>query len=110
MEREQSFADWLKQRRKALDLTQPDLARLVGCAVITIQQIEGERRRPSMQIAELLASHLEIPVDQRGAFLRLARTHALVPRSALRSQISPDTPTNVPVPLTPLIGREQEVA
>ena len=110
MEREQSFADWLKQRRKMLDLTQPDLARLVGCAVITIQQIEGERRRPSMQIAELLASHLEIPVDQRGAFLRLARAHALVPRSALRSQISPDTPTNVPVQLTPLIGRAAEVA
>src|SRR4051812_42308029 len=105
MEREQSFAHWLKQRRKALDLTQHELARLVGCAVITIQQIEGERRRPSKPMAELLANHLEIPADQREAFLRLARTHAAVLRSAPLSHISPDMPTNVPVPLTPLIGR-----
>ena len=110
MEREQSFASWLKQRRKALDLTQHDLARLVSCAVITIQQIEGDRRRPSTQIAELLASHLEIPADQREIFVRLARTHALVPRSALLSQMPPDTPTNVPVPPTSLIGRAAEVA
>src|ERR671930_478330 len=27
-----SFGTWLKRRRKALDLTQADLARLVGCA------------------------------------------------------------------------------
>ncbi len=110
MEREQSFASWLKQRRKALDLTQHELARLVGCAVITIQQIEGERRRPSMQIAELLASHLEIPIDQRETFVRLARTHAGVPCSAPLSQMSPDIRTNVPVPLTSLIGRAAEVA
>lgn len=47
MEREQTFASWLKQRRKALDLTQADLARLVGCAVVTLQKIEEGRRRPS---------------------------------------------------------------
>jgi predicted ATPase/transcriptional regulator with XRE-family HTH domain len=111
MEREQSFAHWLKQRRKALDLTQHDLARLIGCAVITIQQVEGERRRPSKQMAELLATHLGIPVGEREAFVRLARTHALVPRPAPLSQLSePATPTNVPVPLTPLIGRAAEVA
>ena len=28
-----SFGQWLKQRRKALDLTQEALARRVGCAV-----------------------------------------------------------------------------
>ncbi len=111
MEREQSFAQWLKQRRKALDLTQQDLARLVGCAVITIQQIEGERRRPSLQMAKLLADHLRIPIDEREVFVRSARTHALVPRSAPLSQISePNTPTNLPVPLTPLIGRAAEAA
>src|SRR5215813_7726448 len=111
MEHEQSFAHWLKQRRKALDLTQHDLARLVGCAVITIQQIEGERRRPSIQMAERLANHLDISVDEREAFLHLARTHALVPRMApLPQPPEPDTPTNLPVPLTSLIGRAAEVA
>ena len=30
------FKDWFKQRRKALDVTQEDLARQVGCSVATI--------------------------------------------------------------------------
>lgn len=81
MEREQTFASWLKQRRKALDLTQADLARLVGCAVVTLQKIEEGRRRPSKQVAELLAQHLEIAPDTREAFLLLARADPPVARS-----------------------------
>jgi hypothetical protein len=33
-----AFAEWVRQRRKALDLTQTMLARRVGCAVITIKK------------------------------------------------------------------------
>jgi hypothetical protein len=61
-------------------------------------------------MAELLANHLDIPADQREAFLRLARTHAPVLRSAPLSHMAPDMPTNVPMPLSPLIGRATEVA
>ena len=109
MEREQTFASWLKQRRKALDLTQADLARLVGCAVVTLQKIEEGRRRPSKQVAELLAQHLEIAPDMRETFLRVARADPPVARST-PLQPAPPPPPHVPVPLTPLIGRAAESA
>ncbi len=47
-----SFGHWLQQRRKALGLTQADLAHLVGCATVTIHKVESEERRPSKAIAE----------------------------------------------------------
>jgi transcriptional regulator with XRE-family HTH domain len=68
-----SFGQWLKQRRQMLDLTQRELAQQVGCAEITIQKIEANRRRPSKQIAELLAEQLDIAVNERPAFVRFAR-------------------------------------
>ena len=33
-----SFGEWLKQRRKALDLTQNELAERVGCSLATIRK------------------------------------------------------------------------
>jgi transcriptional regulator with XRE-family HTH domain len=68
-----SFGLWLKQRRKMLDLTQADLARRVGCATITIQKIEADERRPSLQVAELLADCLDIAPADRPTFLKVAR-------------------------------------
>ncbi|MDQ5854132.1 MAG: protein kinase [Chloroflexota bacterium] len=67
------FRDWLKARRKALDLTQDELALLIGCTGESIRKIEAGAQRPSKQIAERLADRLEIPVGERGEFVRLAR-------------------------------------
>ena len=50
-----SFGEWVQHRRLALDLTRPALARQVGCSPITIKKIERDERRPSRQIAALLA-------------------------------------------------------
>ena len=45
MENVRSFGQWLKQRRKTLDLTQAELARQVGCATVTLQtEQEGYMR------------------------------------------------------------------
>src|SRR5690349_21218342 len=63
------FGQWLKQRRKALDFTREDLAQRIGCAVVTLKKIEAGERRPSKQIAELLGQHLNIPLDNRVAFV-----------------------------------------
>jgi len=75
-----SFGYWVRRRRKALDLTQAELARRVGCAEVTIQKIETDERRPSYQIAELLAEHLRIPPAERTNFLASARAELAVDR------------------------------
>lgn len=53
-----SFGMWVRQRRKALDLTQAALARLVACAEVSIRKIEADAFRPSREIAESLANCL----------------------------------------------------
>lgn len=73
MEEEFSIGYWIKRRRKALDMTQKDLANYVGCASITIAKIESDERRPSTEMAELLAEHLDIPVEQRATFVKIMR-------------------------------------
>lgn len=120
MQSDISFGRWLKQRRKALDLTQDDLARQVGCSVVTIRKIEVDERRPSRQIAELLAHHLAILPHERSAFLQFARGDTgsiprLLPDVAAKPPRQPEAwqlrkrPTNLERPLTPLIGRTAEV-
>jgi len=62
-----SFGTWLKQRRKALDMTQQEVAILVACSVVTVRKIEGDIARPSRQIAERLADPHRLWI-RRGRF------------------------------------------
>ena len=68
-----SFGKWLKQRRKALDLTQMELADLVGYAAVTIRKIEHDMARPSKQMTLRLADVLAITDDERASFIAFAR-------------------------------------
>jgi len=68
------FGIWLRQRRKALDLTQEQLAATIDVSLPTIVKIEAGQRRPSRQVAELLTRCLEVPPEEQAAFMRLART------------------------------------
>jgi len=97
-----SFGQWLKQQRKARDLTQANLARLVGCASITLRKIEAGALRPSRQVAERLADLLALAPVERAAFVAQARGTA---RYTLG-----DSLTNLPASPTPLIGRERDIA
>lgn len=90
-----SFEDWVKQRRKELDMTQAQLAARAGYAVVTIRKIEQATRRPSRQMAELLAEALAIPEAQRDAFLRMARHQYIDPSSV------PQPVSETPSPLRP---------
>jgi transcriptional regulator with XRE-family HTH domain len=110
-----SFGYWLRLKRKALDLTREGLADRVGCSAATIRKIEAEERRPSVQIVGRLADILDVPPDERTAFLRFARgdwtntpgeTTALAPWRA--ATIS--TRSNLPAVTTSLVGREIEIA
>jgi DNA-binding XRE family transcriptional regulator len=103
-----SFGQWLKQRRNTLDLTRDDLANLIGCAVITLYKIEADKRRPSKQIAELLAQHLNIPLADRAVFIRFARAEAIKSDAPFGTPFHP--PTNLPAPPTPIIGRDAGLA
>jgi transcriptional regulator with XRE-family HTH domain len=68
-----SFGGWLKQRRNELGLTQEELAERIGCSRIALQKMENGERRPSGQIAHLLAEHLRIPADEIEQFITFAR-------------------------------------
>src|SRR5215211_8220602 len=81
-----SFGLWIKRRRKALDLTQDALAALVGCSKDLIAKIEGDARRPSREIASLLASHLQLAADERIRFIQVARAEVGADRLAPPAQ------------------------
>src|SRR6266498_3736653 len=73
MEDDASFGHWLTRRRQAMHVQRTELAARIGCAVVTLQKIETDERRPSRQIAERLAEHLSIPLHAREIFVRVAR-------------------------------------
>jgi DNA-binding XRE family transcriptional regulator len=68
-----SFGYWVRRRRKILDVTQAELAGNASCSLSMLRKIERDERRPSLQLAELLADHLAVEEQERQAFLRLAR-------------------------------------
>jgi predicted ATPase/DNA-binding XRE family transcriptional regulator len=103
-----SFGQWLKQRRKALDLTREDLSGRIGCAAVTLYKIEADERRPSKQIATLLAEHLNIPPDERAAFVHFARAEGAEDSAPWGTPFHP--PTNLAAQPTPLIGRGEDIA
>ena len=105
------FGDWLKQRRKTLDLTQAELARQAACSPVTIEKIESGQRRPSKQLIDLLASALKIDPAEREGFGLAARagrtpepTPPVAPPPRQRRIL------NLSAPPTRLIGREADLA
>jgi transcriptional regulator with XRE-family HTH domain len=93
------FAQWLRRRRKALRLTQADLAERAGLSFSAVQKLEGGQRKPSQQVARLLADVLRFPPVERARFLRLAQGEA-----DEEGQGAPP-PSNLPAQLTALVGR-----
>lgn len=94
MNLEVSLGQIVKERRLELGLTQAELARRVGCAVVTLRKIEADSLRPSVQMAELFALALNIPEDEQLAFVRLARAQ------------KPPSPIPTPSPTRAEIGQE----
>lgn len=107
-----SFGEWLKKRRKQLDLTQAQLGRAVGCSAAAVRKIEAGERRPSRQLAEIFLKVLLVPPAEQDGLLQLARgTLAGTPLFVTL----PDLPSssagligNLPIPLTSLVGRTAE--
>jgi predicted ATPase/transcriptional regulator with XRE-family HTH domain len=121
---EAPFGRWLKEYRKQHDLTRAELARRIGCSPETIHKIEIGERRPSRQIAELLAEYVHITPGEHEGFVKFARGTApstLPGYATVDGSDQPDSrpetameqtgerPTNLRAPLTRLIGRHNEL-
>jgi predicted ATPase/DNA-binding XRE family transcriptional regulator len=107
-----TFGQWLKARRRALDLTRAQVASQIGCAEITLGKIERDQRRPSRQIAELLAGALHIPEASRDQFVRFARGDGEPPiLDGSKPRLKAGAPlTNLPALLTSFVDRARELA
>jgi non-specific serine/threonine protein kinase len=104
-----SFGTWLRQQRRALDLTQQALADQVGCATITLRRMEADEYKPSNELALVLFEKLGIPESERAHWVRFARGLAEYPKQEPASSTSNQPKTNLPIPLTSFIGREKDV-
>ncbi|MBE0669966.1 MAG: helix-turn-helix domain-containing protein [Anaerolineales bacterium] len=110
-----TFGEWLREQRTARRLTREEFSSRVGCSTAMLRKIEDDERRPSAQIAELIANCLEI--DDRETFVKVARGEWTTDRlSPVSQRVQPPNfpPTqtsssNLPILPTPLIGRQQEV-
>jgi predicted ATPase/DNA-binding XRE family transcriptional regulator len=104
-EQESSFGARLRQLREAAGLTQEELAGRAGLTRNAVSALErGERRRPYLHTVRSLADALGLPEAERTALL------ASVPRRG-GDHVPPAItlePT-LPVPSTPLVGREQDL-
>lgn len=116
-----SFGEWVRRRRRALELTQAELGECVGLATVSIHKIEADERRPSHETALRLAEALHIPPAEHDLFLHAARAALPVDRLALPVNddiltlpIARKTPAArralLPIAPNPLLGRDRELA
>ncbi|HYF63989.1 MAG TPA: helix-turn-helix domain-containing protein, partial [Herpetosiphonaceae bacterium] len=109
------FGQWLKHRRRILNLTQAELAGRISCSAITVRKIESGDLLPSRQLAEALARALGVPVPQQAAFIVFARSPA---RTAAAADFTAEAPPpasqaprqRLPAPMTSAVGRERDSA
>ena len=115
-----TFGEWLRQRRDELRFTRTEFSERVGCSVSALRKFESDERRPSIQIAELIANCLEVPLAERKTFLQVARGELKIDRlqpawkqparpGASSAQTGATPGTSLPVFPTPLLGRTSEV-
>src|SRR5215204_2465720 len=106
MSRTTTFADVLRHLRTAASLSQEDLAERAGLSLRGVSDLErGLRRAPHLTTVRMLADALELGPDDRQALLAAARPGRL---PAMQDAASASYPP-LPMPLTSLIGREQEL-
>jgi predicted ATPase/transcriptional regulator with XRE-family HTH domain len=118
IESDLTFGAWLRRRRKTLDLTRQALAARVSCSVSALRKFEADTLRPSRSLAEALAGALQLAPQEQAAFVRFARdipdattTRLPLAMVSLHYREPPATVrSTLPAQLTPLVGREQEVA
>ena len=103
-----TFGHWLRQRRKALGLTQKALAQQAGCAEVTLRKIESGDLQPSAPLVTSLAQALRADDADLPALIAMAR--GLDDDFTAKARLlRPQRPNNLPAQLTPLIGRAHDI-
>src|SRR6266508_3091601 len=101
-----SFADLLVELRLDRGLSQEALAACAGVSVRAISDLErGATRRPQRETLRALASGLSLGPAERDRFERAANQ---APRSAAGRR--PAGSSRLPAPVTPLVGRDADLA
>src|SRR5438270_661847 len=94
------FGALLKHYRAAAALSQDELAERAGLSVKAIGALEsGARRTPHWATVRMLADALGLHEQARTTFEAAGHGHRAI-----------SAPKSLPLPLTPLIGREQLVS
>ncbi len=103
---ETGFGELLRRYRIAAGLTQEELAERAGVGTRGISDLErGARGLPRKDTLQLLLQALDLsPADRTALSTAAQRSSAPTRRDAS------DRYSSVPAPLTPLIGRETEIA
>src|SRR5215213_8764131 len=105
------FGVLLRRYRTAAGLTQEELAERAGLSLRGISDLErGARRTPHLVTVGMLADALNLGPADRQELLAAARAGTVAVAYPAAPMGPAPLPIPLPVPLTPLIGREREVA
>ncbi len=110
-----TFAELLRRYRRLRHLTQAELAERAGISTDAISLLErGLTQAPQKATAQLLSAALALAPDEAALFAKAARGARLSTNAATDTPSIPPAAASLapslPVPLTPLIGRERELA
>jgi predicted ATPase/DNA-binding XRE family transcriptional regulator len=105
-EQDLTFGSLLRHLRESAGLTQEELALRAGLSRRAISALErGERQRPYPYTVRTLAEALGLSEEERASLMAtLPRNGAAAPPTLPTTQV-----VNLPVPPTPLLGREPEL-
>src|SRR5262245_61312578 len=99
-----SFGAQLRALREAAGFTQEELATIAGLSVHAVSALErGERRRPHVETVRALSAALDLTGAARDRLFSSARAPA---HDAAADELSR---TPLPVPLTSLVGRDDDL-
>ncbi|WP_460305502.1 ATP-binding protein [Actinocorallia aurea] len=108
-----AFAAHLRRFRQAAALSQEELAERAGLTAKAIGALErGERRRPYPTTVRALADALGLDEADRGLLAEAAQDRPAPPAPTPAAPPSGPVPGRSPIPLppTPLLGRDRELA
>jgi predicted ATPase/DNA-binding XRE family transcriptional regulator len=108
---DQSFGAQLRRYRERAGLTQEALAEQSGLTANAISALErGDRQRPYPHTVQALATALHLSADEHAALVAARTSRRSLPASTPAPSGEVQSLASLPQMLTPLIGRDTELA